>query len=159
MTHKEIAEILKQRFPDEIAEIKSENVVDAYVRISPARWREIALYLRDDPAMEFDFLMCLSGMDYGRGILGAVYNIYSMNKKHKVNIKIEVPADAAEIPSVAEVWPTINWHEREAYDLIGIRFTGHPDPRRILMPYDWEGHPLRKDYEVPEFYHGMKIKY
>jgi NADH-quinone oxidoreductase subunit C len=159
MTNQEISEILKQRFPDSIVEVKSENVVAPFVKISPTKWKDIALFLRDDQEMQFDFLMCLSGVDYGKGTLGAVYNIYSMNKKHKINIKIDVNADAAEIPSVAEVWHTANWHEREAFDLIGIRFTGHPDPRRILMPYDWEGHPLRKDYEVPEFYHGMKVKY
>lgn len=159
MTHQEISEILRQRFPDAIVEIKTENVVDPFVKISPLEWKEIALFLRDDAEMQFDFLMCLSGVDHGKGNLGAVYNFYSMSKKHKVNIKIDVPAAAPEIPSVAEIWPTANWHEREAYDLIGIRFIGHPDPRRILMPYDWEGHPLRKDYEVPEFYHGMKVKY
>lgn len=159
MTHQEISELLKQRFTDAILEIKTTNVIDPFVKVSQSMWKEIALFLRNDPAMQFDFLMCLSGVDYGKGALGVVYNIYSMTQKHKVNIKIDVPADSPEIPSVADVWPTANWHEREAYDLIGIRFSGHPDPRRILMPYDWEGHPLRKDYQVPEFYHGMKVKY
>ena len=159
MTHQEISNRLKECFPDGILEIRDASPADSFVKIDLKMWKEIALFLRDDPAMQFDFMMCLSGMDYGKNTLGAVYNIYSMRQGHKINLKIDVSADIPEIPSVAEIWPTANWHEREAYDMFGIRFIGHPDMRRILMPDDWEGHPLRKDYQVAEFYNGMKVKY
>jgi len=159
MTPQEISEKLKSKFPDTIIEIKIDGVVDPYIKISPESIHDIALFLRDDADLRFDFLMCLSGVDYGKGTLGVVYNIYSMTMKHKVNVKIEVPKDKAEVPTVSSVWQTANWHEREAYDLIGIKFLGHPDLRRILMPDDWEGHPLQKDYKVPEFYQGMKVPY
>jgi len=159
MSPQEIANVLKARFADSILEIKIEGAVDPSIMIAPAAWNEIALFLRDDPAMQFDFAMCASGVDYGKGTLGVVYNIYSMKLNHKVNIKIEVPKSAPEVPSAALVWPAVNWHEREAYDMIGIKFAGHPDLRRILMPNDWEGHPLQKDYKTPEFYQGMKVPY
>jgi len=159
MTPKEISDILKSKFGNAIVEVKIDGAVDPYVKVASAGWKEVSLFLRDDPELNFDFLMCLSGVDYGKGTLGVVYNIYSMTKQHKVNIKIEVPKDNAEVPTVSDVWQTANWHEREAYDLVGIKFIGHPDPRRIMMPDDWEGHPLQKDYKVPEFYKGMKIPY
>ena len=159
MTQQEISNKLKQKFPEAILEIKIEGVVDPYIKISPSNLKDIALYLRDDPDFQFDFLMCLSGMDYTKGTLGVVYNIFSMKKKHKVNLKVDVPKDKAEVPSVSSVWPAANWHEREAYDLIGVKFLDHPDLRRILMPDDWDGHPLQKDYKVPEYYQGMKVPY
>src|SRR5207245_661561 len=108
---------------------------------------------------QFDYLMCLSGVDYGKNLLGVVYHIASMKTKQKLTLKLEVAAEEAEVPSVWEVWPSANWHEREAFDLFGIRFSGHPDLRRILLPDDWDGHPLRKDFKVPEFYQGMKVPY
>ena len=159
MTLQEISDKLKTQFPDAVLEVKIEGVVDPYIKVVPASLRDISIYLRDDIALQFDYLMCLSGMDYGKGTLGVVYNIFSMKKKHKLNLKVEVPKDKAEVPSVALVWQTANWHEREAYDLVGVKFLDHPDLRRILMPDDWEGHPLQKDYKVPEFYQGMKVPY
>ena len=111
------------------------------------------------PELQFDYLMCLSGIDNGKNILGVVYHLSSMQHRHKITVKVEVPADKPDVPSVSSIWPTANWHEREAYDLIGIKFIGHPDLRRMLLPEDWEGHPLRKDYKVPEFYQGMKVPY
>jgi NADH-quinone oxidoreductase subunit C len=92
-------------------------------------------------------------------MLGVVYHCYSMTKRHKICLKVDVPVAAPEIPSVASIWPTANWHEREAYDMFGVVFTGHPDLRRILCPEDWDGFPLRKDFKVPEFYQGMKVPY
>jgi NADH-quinone oxidoreductase subunit C len=100
----------------------------------------------------------LSGVDL-KGRLAVVYQLFSMVKKHKITLKVEVPTDAPNVQSVESIWKTANWHEREAYDLYGITFIGHPDLRRILLPYDWEGHPLRKDYQVPEYYNGMKVPY
>ncbi|HQQ11655.1 MAG TPA: NADH-quinone oxidoreductase subunit C, partial [Bacteroidales bacterium] len=77
--------------------------------------------------------------------------------RHKIVIKTEVPKDNPLLPSVERLWRTADWHEREAFDLIGVVFEGHHNMIRILLPYDWEGHPLRKDYQAPETYHGMKV--
>lgn len=82
-----------------------------------------------------------------------------MKWNHKIVLKVNVTADDPHCASVEGVWRTADWHEREAYDMFGIIFDGHPDLRRILMPDDWEGFPLRKDFQVPEFYHGMKVPY
>jgi NADH-quinone oxidoreductase subunit C len=160
MTPQEIIERLKARFTGgEILEAKAEGIPEPYVKLAPASVADAARFLRDDQDCAMDYLMCLSGMDYGKGTLGVVYHCSSVAKKHRIALKVEVPKDKPEVPSVTPVWPAANWHEREAYDLIGIVFNGHPDLRRILMPYDWEGHPLRKDYKVPEFYHGLKVPY
>jgi NADH-quinone oxidoreductase subunit C len=160
MTPKDICDRIAAKFADRtgvLLELKPEGVLDPFIKVAPAAVPEVARFLRDEPELAFDYLMCLSGMDYGKGTLGAVYHLASVAKRHKITIKVEVPAAVPEIPTVSAVWPTANWHEREAYDLIGIRFTAHPDLRRILLPDDWEGHPLRKDYTVPEFYQGIKV--
>ena len=107
--------------------------------------KDVSLQLRDDDALRFDTLMCLSGVDGGDGTLLAVYHLHSMQHGHKVTLKVIVQADDPHVPTVEKVWRIADWHEREAYDLIGIIFDGHRDLRRILLPYDWEGHPLRKD--------------
>ncbi len=159
MTPQEIHQKLTARFGDAIPEARLEGVLDPFLRVAPDRIREVALFLRDDDDLRFDSLMCLSGMDYTKGKLGVVYHISSIALGHRITLKVEVPADAPHCQSVESVWKTANWHEREAFDMIGIVFDGHPDLRRILLPYDWEGHPLRKDYQVPEYYNGMKVPY
>lgn len=160
MTPQEIVERLTAKFTDPAfgIEAKLDAYVDPFIKTSPHRIREIAQFLRDDDELQFDFLSSLSGIDL-KGKLGVVYHLFSIAKRHKITLRVEVPADAAEVQSVESIWKTANWHEREAFDLFGIRFAGHPDLRRILLPYDWEGHPLRKDYQVPEFYNGMKVPY
>ena len=159
MTPQEISEKLKARFSESITDVKIDGVLDPFIKIAPAKIAEVGEFLRDDADLQFDFLMCLSGVDYTKGVLGVVYHLYSMTKRHKITLKVDVPADKAEVPSVTNIWPSANWHEREAYDLFGIKFNGHPDLRRILLPDDWDGYPLRKDFQVPEFYQGMKVPY
>lgn len=132
--------------------------------LAPAALARACAFLRNDPRLYFDYLSCLSGLDLGPqdGRMGVVYHLMSIPHGHRIVLKTFVPRDltAAEaIPSVSGIWRSAEWHEREAYDLFGIRFEGHPDMRRILMPEDWEGHPLRKDYVDPERYHGIKTKY
>ena len=161
MTPQEIADTLTARFAGTqgfVIEAKLDNPVDPFIKIPPDHLLETAKFLRDDEKLLFDFLSCLSGVDL-KGKLGTVYQLFSMVKRHKIALKVEVPADAPNIQSVESIWKTANWHEREAFDLFGINFIGHPDLRRILLPYDWEGHPLRKDYQVPEYYNGMKVPY
>jgi NADH-quinone oxidoreductase subunit C len=159
MTAQEILESLKARFGDAVLEAKTSGVPDPWVKIAPARIRDVALFLRDDPKLRFDVLMCLSGMDYRGGKLGVVYHIDSTSERHRIVLKTEVADTDPHVASVESVWKTANWHEREAFDMFGVVFDAHPDLRRILMPDDWQGHPLRKDYQVPEFYNGMKVPY
>ncbi len=159
MTAQEIVALLKERFGDAIVETKTEGVLDPFVVVAPARVRDIAMFLRDDERLKFDSLMCLSGMDYTGGKLGVVYHLDSLALTHKITVKANVPVDNPHVASVAAVWRCADWHEREAFDMFGIIFDGHPDPRRILMPDDWDGYPLRKDYKVPAYYNGMKVPY
>ncbi|RCK74464.1 MAG: NADH-ubiquinone oxidoreductase chain C [Ignavibacteriae bacterium] len=155
----QILEKLKSKFPDAILDAKVEGVIEPYAKIKPELIKEVCQFMRDDEELNFDYLMCLSGMDYGKGVLGVVYNLNSIKHKHKFTLKVEVASDAPNVPSIESIWKTANWHEREAYDMFGIIFIDHPDLRRMLLPDDWEGHPLRKDYQVQEFYHGMKVPY
>jgi len=159
MTAQNISDMLRARFGDAVTGGKLEGVPDPWITVAPLRLREVCTLLRDDPAAAFDVLMCLSGMDYGGGKLGVVYHLDSTTQRHNIVLKADVTAADPRVASVESVWKTANWHEREAFDLFGIVFEGHPDLRRILMPDDWEGYPLRKDYRVPEFYNGMKVPY
>jgi len=158
MIPSEITELLKARFGSAVLESKLDGVIDPWVKIAPDRIRDVAMFLRDD-STQFDTLMCLTGMDYTGGKLGVVYHLASTTLGHKITLKVDATIENPHVQSVEAVWKTANWHEREAYDMIGIVFDGHPDLRRMLSPYDWEGHPLRKDYQVPEYYNGMKVPY
>ncbi len=174
-TADEIYELLKKEFGEAILSLDKETPVEPIISIAPLHTNKIALFLRDNEELKFDSLMCLSGVDDANGekikeedgsetikggTLSVYYHLYSIPLKHKITLKASVPRENPEIESVESIWRTADWHEREAYDLIGIKFLNHPDLRRILMPYDWEaGHPLRKDYKNPEFYQGMKVPY
>ena len=159
MNANQILEKLKNKFPDAILDAKIDGVLEPFAKIKTEMIKEVCQFMHDDEELNFDYLMCLSGIDYGKGLLGVVYNLSSIKHKHKFTLKVEVTAETPDLPSVESIWKTANWHEREAYDMFGINFDGHPDLRRILLPDDWEGHPLKKDYQVQEFYHGMKVPY
>ncbi len=159
MNANEIHDRIKDRFPDGIVEFKIDATVDPFIVVRPELIRDIAVFLSSDPELKFDYLMSISGMDYNDGNLGVVYHISSMEKRHRITLKVKLPKTDAQVPSVESIWKTANWHERESFDLFGIVFQGHPDMRRILLPDDWEGNPLRKDYKAQEYYHGMKVPY
>lgn len=155
----EIYSNLRSVFEEENIEIKTDIPVEPFLIIAPGKINAISLFLRDEERMQFDFLSSLSGVDYDDENLAVVYHLYSFVHKHKLMIKVIVPKSQPNVKTVSNVWATADWHEREAYDLFGIAFEDHPDLRRILLPDDWEGYPLRKDYHVQEFYKGMKVTY
>lgn len=156
MEPKDIFEALQAAFGEAVTECQSEGFRPPFVVVSPGSILEVARFLRGDPAMKFDSLMCLSGVDY-KDRFAVAYHLHSMEIGHKIGIKAYLPREAPSLPSVDSVWPAANFMERETYDLYGIVFEGSVDLRRILLPEDWEGHPLRKDYKYPEFYHGIKV--
>ncbi len=135
------------------------------INVGPDFWHSVADFLAHDPETDLSVLRCITGLDYpDRRLLCAVYDLLSYQHRHTFCVKVFVPHDAPLLPSVAAIWRSADWHEREAYDMFGLVFTGHPDsvtdggaahPRRILLPDDWEGFPLRKDYQFPREYHGI----
>ncbi|MFH1023089.1 MAG: NADH-quinone oxidoreductase subunit C [Planctomycetota bacterium] len=157
MTPAEIADQLSVRLGGRVLEARL-DVPEPFAKLAGEVVADAAVFLRDDPALGFDVLSCLSGMDLG-GALGVVYHLESSVHRHRFVLKVEAPRENPVLPSVAGVWKAADWHEREAWDLFGIRFEGHPDLRRILLPDDWEGHPLRKDYRAPEVFEGVRVPY
>ena len=157
MTTEEILGKLQETFGDRVIDLTDGENLEAFIRIAAEAIGEVALYLRDDEAMGFESLMCLSGVDYPEH-LTVVYHLFSTAKRHKTVLKVEVGREDPHVPTVEHVWKVANWHEREVYDMFGIVFDGHSDLTRILCPDDWEGFPLRKDYEVQETYRDMKVE-
>jgi NADH-quinone oxidoreductase subunit C len=122
---------------------------------------DVAAFCRSGQDLAFDNLMCLSAVDYPKETpprLELVYHLWSYEYRHGFVLKVHLPRESPSVRTVENVWGVANWHEREAYDLFGITFTGHSDLRRILLPDDWIGHPLRKDWVDPDFYNGLHVK-
>ncbi len=120
---------------------------------------EVCRFLKDEPDLAFDCLSNLSGVDFPKDDrLQVVLHLYSYTHRHKAVVKVNVPLGKPVRPSVERVWKAANWLEREVYDLLGVVFTDHPDLRRLLMPEDWSGYPLRKDFVEPEHYHGISTR-
>ena len=164
MNLEEIKSILIQKFGESVIVGEETTGLQPALLIDPDRIEDVCLELRDNPKTYFDFLSCLSGVDYGveAGRFGVVYHLASIPYQTQLTLKVskENNRDLDNLPSflsIASVYHSADWHEREAFDMEGIFFEGHPDLRRILMPDDWEGYPLRKDYKNAEYYKGIKI--
>lgn len=128
-----------------------------WIQIKAENWFEIAKHLKENENLYFDSLQCNTGFDLEGGMLESRYNLHSMKHLHAIEIRIKVSIENPDIPSVESLWRVADWFERETYDMFGINFTGHRDLRRILLPEDWEGWPLRKNYEEQETYHGIVV--
>ena len=125
----------------------------------PTQLLPLMQWLMQQEALQIDTLHCISVVDDGpeTGTMGIHYHLKGLLTGAELHLKTTLPRDEANIASLAHLFPTANWHERETWDLMGVRFEGHPDLRRILMPADWPGHPLRKDDVPPEQYYGVYI--
>ncbi|HEY2583346.1 MAG TPA: NADH-quinone oxidoreductase subunit C [Mucilaginibacter sp.] len=164
MSFDDIKVLLTEKFGAEVITGEETAGLQSALLIDPDRIVDVCLELRNNSGTYFDFLSCLTGVDYGveTNRFGVVYHLASIPYQTRLTLKIsrENKRDLNELPvfpSVTSVYKTADWHEREAYDLLGIFFEGHPDLRRILLPDDWEGYPLRKDYKTAEYYKGIKI--
>ena len=153
---------VEAKFPGKITRAELE-VKDPFFVIDKDAIVDVATYLRDEPELAFEMLHCHSAVDYldakdQEDRIEVVLHLTSLKHRHWIVLKIELPRDNPKMHTLEGVWPTANWHEREAYDLFGIEFEGHSDFRRIFLPEDWAGHPLRKDWEWPDEWHGIKVK-
>jgi NADH-quinone oxidoreductase subunit C len=156
MNGAEIAKRLRDRFGDRIGDF-DEAAGDPFVYVPPDGIEEICRHLKSDDELAFDVLSSLSGVDYPKtSTIQVVYHLYSYRHRHMFILKVNAKRDDPVVQTLSGVWRAANWHEREVFDLLGVHFEGHPDLRRLLMPEDWSGHPLRKDFVEPEEYHGIK---
>ncbi len=141
---------------------------DSFVIVPSTEIVNVLRFLRDDLKLQFNFLQVVSATDFVsvaateereevKARMELLYVVYSFQLKATLNIKVILPRDNTEISTVSHLFRAANWYERECYDLLGVKFTNHPHLERILLPSDWEGHPLRKDYVFPETYNGMKV--
>jgi NADH-quinone oxidoreductase subunit C len=146
---------LRARFGERIGDLAGKGT-DANASVPPEAIAEVAQHLKTDPALAFDCLSNVSGVDYPkRNVIEIVYHFYSYVHRHWFVLKVGAARDNPIVPTISHLWSHAEWQEREVFDLLGVTFTGHPDLRRLLMPEDWPGHPLRKDFVEPEEYHGI----
>ncbi len=165
-TFSELKALLTGQFGEAIVLHEQAAGLQPSLTVPTERIAEICRFLHESPQTYFDLLECLTALDNGpeNNTMEVIYHLYSIPYEHALVLKIVCPRNAEpgslpQVPTVSHIWRTADWHEREAYDLLGIHFSGHPDLRRILLPADWQGFPLRKDYEEQELYHGLKVKY
>ena len=155
MTPEEIQQSLAAKFGDAVGALQPANK-DPWVEVKPAAIREVCAFLKSDPQLQFDCLMNLTALDWPKqNQIHVVYHLFSYAKRHAFVVKVKLDRAAPTVPSLEPVWKSADWLEREQYDLLGVTFEGHPDLRRIMLPDDWVGHPLRKDYAEQPQYHQI----
>ena len=168
MNRQEIVELLKSLFDGNMIQEVNPAFAQPQLLVATESISLVCEALQKNPLTYFDFLSCLTALDNGpaANTLEVIYNLYSLPFEHSITLKVVIPrkvegndAYVPEIPTVSNVYKSALWHEREAFDFFGIVFTNHPDLRRIFLPEDWKGYPLRKDYTQEEYYHGIKIEY
>ena len=174
MSEQSITDQLQARFGDVIRD-GDPDAIDQWIEVDADCLAEVCEMLRDEENIQLDMLNCITAVDYLHTDpkkaekadwdphIELVYHLSSIRYKHTLVLKVKLDrwnngreGELPVVPSVAGIWRTADWHEREVFDLSGVEFSGHPDLRRILCPEDWEGYPLRKDYELPKEYHGIR---
>jgi NADH-quinone oxidoreductase subunit C len=155
-------DLIKKQFPEAVS-VPIEFHGETTLVVQPYRLIDVCTFLRDDPALKFDLLSDVSAVDHfpEHPRFAVNYHVYSLENNRELRLKVWLDGEQPHVASATAVWPGANWHEREVWDLMGIVFDGHPDPRRIFLPEDYLGHPLRKDaaqfYEEPQFTHNFDL--
>ncbi len=158
MTAKEIFERVNELCPGAATDL-DEECLDPFFKVNAANLKEVCLALRDDGALKFSVLSDLTAVDLPtENVIQVVYHLYSYEPPQQIVIKADLDRDASRIATVEDVWKVANWFEREVFDLFGVLFEGHSDLRRILLPEDWVGYPLRKDFVEQEEYDGISTE-
>ena len=158
MEAKEIYGRLERQFPGTVSGLR-DDVFDPYLHVEPQLIVEVCRYLRDDPELTFEVLSDLTALDLPKdNKLQVVYHLYSYSRRHQIVLKVDLPREEPRLSTMEGVWKAANWFEREVFDLFGVMFEGHSDLRRIMLPEDWVGHPLRKDYVEQEEYDGISTE-
>jgi NADH-quinone oxidoreductase subunit C len=156
--HKEFADVLNQQVSNGQVTVDDSKNGDTVMYFNAGACLDLMIAARDNSKYPMKALQVITGADYEDRIeVSYILGTFDPNNNHQVILKTKLPRDNPEIESVCEVWKAANFQERECYDMLGVKFTGHPDHRRILCPDDWEGFPLRKDYKAAEKYKHMTI--
>ncbi|MGA7742550.1 MAG: NADH-quinone oxidoreductase subunit C [Polyangia bacterium] len=155
MNAQEIHAKLKAQFGDAVGDL-AEAKIDPFVTVKPDKIVEVCRFAKAEAGLDFDYCEDITGIDWpARNLIEIVYHLFSLQHRHQIVLKVAADRGQPSVPSVQGVWKAANWLEREVYDMLGVSFAGHPDLRRILLPDDWVGHPLRKDYQEAGGYHGV----
>ncbi len=154
MTLEEIHAKVKAEFGDAVSDLH--EALDPFVVVSADRLRDVCRWLRDTDGIQMNFLVDETAVDYPEeNLIRTVYHLFSYTHRHGYKLKVELDRSNPVVPTVSDIWPVADWFEREIHDLFGVEFEGHPDLRALMLPDDWEGYPLRKDYVEHEAYHGI----
>jgi NADH-quinone oxidoreductase subunit C len=158
MESQQVFERLEQEFAGQVHDFKG-DIAEPYLKVDAAAIVEVCRFLRDDPALKFEVLSDLTALDWPKEEkIQVVYHLYSYLHKHQIVLKVDLPRDNPKLATAEGIWKVANWFEREVYDLFGVIFEHHSDLRRIMLPEDWVGHPLRKDYVEQEEYDGISTQ-